>query len=163
MPLVHPGDGHSNNSRLSPPDSGEIARLSHVSRSIQPAVVPAGNQAAPQRSLRRRLSPQAIEALVARYKAGEVVPALSQEFGISASGLRELLRTEGVPLRGHKITTADADKAIRLYRSGLTINQVAKQVGYSWGTINSVLVNNGVALRTMPGREDDKSRAKTFE
>lgn len=151
--LVHPTDDHSNKSRLSPLAPGEIANLAQLSRSIQPEVATDQGQAALPRSLRRRLSPQAIDELVARYRAGEVVPALSQEYGISASGLRELLRAEGLSLRGHKITVADTKQAVRLYVSGLTIDQVAKQVGYSWGTIRRVLLQNGVTLRARLGFE----------
>lgn len=82
-----------------------------------------------------------------------MVPALSKEYGISESGLRDLLRAEGVSLRGHKITITDAQQAVRLYASGLTIDQVAKQVGYSWGTIRRTLLQNDVALRTRLGPE----------
>lgn len=81
------------------------------------------------------------------------MPALSQEYGISESGLRDLLRAENVSLRGHKITAADAKRAVRLYESGLPIDQVAKQVGYAWGTIRRVLLQNGVALRNRTGFE----------
>lgn len=105
----------------------------------------AGGEA--MRSIRRRLTPHTIAELVARYKAGEHTPALSREYGISKTGLLELLRTEGVPLRRQAITPEDAEKAVRLYESGLTIKQVVEQVGYSYGTIRRVLHENGVAMR----------------
>lgn len=151
---VHRGDYHSNNSRLSPPDFDEIARLAELSRSIQPGEYIEQRPASPPRSLRRRLSPQAIADLVARYTAGEGVPGLSGEYGISESGLRELLRAEGVVLRGHKITVEDSERAVRLYASGVTIEQVAQQLGYAWGTIRRALLKNGVTLRTGPELED---------
>lgn len=80
--------------------------------------------------------------------AGEETPALSREFGISASGLRDLLRAAGVSLRGHAITFEDAEKAVHLYESGLTITQVVSHIGYSHGTIRKVLLEHGVAIRS---------------
>jgi AraC-like DNA-binding protein len=127
------------------PTPYEVARLAQLSRRIQPEATSKANQAAPHRSIRRRLAPQAIEELVARYLAGEKTPALSQAYGISASGLRDLLRAEGVSLRGHSITVQDADRAVHLYEHGLTITQVVAHIGYSHGTIRKVLLEHGVA------------------
>jgi AraC-like DNA-binding protein len=105
-------------------------------------------QAVPHRSIRRRLSPQAIDELIARYTAGEATPALSREYGISASGLRDLLRAEGVSLRGHAMTVQDAERAVHLYEHGLTITEVVRHIGYSHGTIRTALRKHGVALRS---------------
>ncbi len=99
------------------------------------------------RNLRRRLAPQFIEELVTRYTTGETIRALSREYGVSRSGLCQLLRAEGVPLREHGITLEDAETAVRLYESGLTIREVVEQVGYSYGTIQRMLNEQGVALR----------------
>jgi AraC-like DNA-binding protein len=145
---VHPKDGHSNKSPLLPPKADEVARLAQLSRRIHPEATSTGWQAALHRNIRRRLAPQAIEELVARYAAGEETPALSREFGISESGLRDLLRAEGVSLRGHAITIQDAETALQLYQRGLTITQVVAQIGYSHGTIRKVLLKHGVVIRT---------------
>lgn len=119
-----------------------------MSREIQSEPISTEGPASPHRSIRRRLAPRAIEELVARYLAGEETPALSQEFGISGSGLRDLLRAEGVSLRGHAITSEDTERAVCLYESGLSITQVVAQVGYSHGTIRKVLLAYGVAIRS---------------
>jgi AraC-like DNA-binding protein len=119
-----------------------------LSRKIQPEATSKEKQAVPHRNIRRRLSPQAIDELIARYTAGEATPALSREFGISASGLRDLLRAEGLSLRGHTITPEDVEKAVHLYERGLTITKVASQIGYSRDTIRKVLVKHGVVLRS---------------
>jgi AraC-like DNA-binding protein len=146
MPLVHPKDRYSNISQSPSPD--EIARLAQWSRKLHPEATSKGKQSAPHRRIRRRLSPQVIDELIARYKAGEETPALSREFSISASGLRDLLRAEGVSLRGHTITPEDVKKAVQLYESGMTITQVVKHIGYSRDTIRKVLVKHGVVLRS---------------
>lgn len=114
---------------------------------MQPEAAPIESQKTEMRSLRRRLSRQDIEDLVARYNAGEDTPALSREFGISTSGLRQLLHAEGVPFRRQAVTPGDANTAIRLYESGLTIRQVVERVGYSFGTIQRLLNERGVTMR----------------
>ncbi len=84
---------------------------------------------------------------MARYNAGEETPALSREYGISKSGLRQLLLAEGVSFRRQTITPEDAERAVRLYESDLTIKHVVGQVGYSFGAIRRTLHENGVAMR----------------
>jgi len=114
---------------------------------MHPDLSPNQVSSAPVRSLRRRLSPQVIDGLVARYNAGEDTPALSREYGISKTGLLQLLRAEGVCFRRHAISPEDVERVVRLYESGMTITQVMGQVGYSYGTIRRVLHEHGVALR----------------
>jgi len=101
----------------------------------------------PTRSLRRRLSPQDIGDLVARYGAGGSIRALSLEYGVSRAGLCKLLQSEGVALREQGITPDDAERVVRLYETRLTIREVVEQVGYSYGTIRKVLHEHGVVMR----------------
>ena len=82
-----------------------------------------------------------------RYTAGETIRALSREYGVSRSGLSQLLQDEGVALRERGITPEDAEMAIQLYESGLTIRQVVGQIGSSYGTIQRMLNEKGVGLR----------------
>lgn len=81
-----------------------------------------------------------IEELVTRYTAGETVRALSREYGVSRSWLCQLLQSEGVALREQGITPEDAEMAIGLYESGLTIRQVVDK-----STIHRLLKVMGVA------------------
>lgn len=138
-----------------PPSPDEIAKLAQMLHRIKHEAIPKEKQEVPHRSLRRRLSPQTIEELVVRYTAGEKTLALSREFGISDSGLRQLLRADGVTLRGHAMTVQDAETAVHLYGRGMTIKQVVAQIGYSAGTIRKVLRKHGVAIRSgSPGEAD---------
>jgi hypothetical protein len=99
------------------------------------------------RSLRRRLSPQQIEELVARYNAGEDTPALSRAYGISRGGLRKLLLARGVSFRKQSMTPVDAKRVVQVYECGLTIDQVVEQVGYSFSTVRRMLHANGDVVR----------------
>lgn len=82
-----------------------------------------------------------------RHQTGETVKALSKEFGISESALRDLLVTAGVEFRKHPITPEDIDLAVRLYESGLTVKQIVMRLGYPIGTIRRVLRERGVVMR----------------
>lgn len=118
---------------------------------MQSKATPLETQEVPVRSLRRRLSPQAIEELVARYNAGEDTPALSRAYGISRGGLRKLLLAEGVSFRQQPMTPEDIERAIQLYQRGFSIKQVVGKVGYCFSTIRRMLHVNGVAVRERGG------------
>lgn len=90
---------------------------------------------------------------MARQKAGEPIRALSQKFGISVFGLRDLLVAEEVLFRKQPITPEDIGLAVQLYKSGLTVKQVVKRVGYSIGTIRRVLHERGVTMRSHSTRQ----------
>ncbi len=45
------------------------------------------------------------------------------------------------------MTPEDAERAVRLYERGLTIDEVVGQVGYSFSTIRRMLHANGVTVR----------------
>lgn len=124
-----------------------MMQLAQQSRTIEPHPLPMEHARVPTKSLRRRISPQEIEDLVARYNAGAAIRALSLEYGVSRSGLRQLFQAEGVTLREQGITPEDAENAVRLYENGLTIRQVVGRVGHSYGTIRTVLHEHGAALR----------------
>jgi hypothetical protein len=145
--LVHGVDGHSNKSALIPPPLIDLERLAYQSRRLQSDDAPAKAGGGAMRSLRRRLSPQTIGELVVRYNGGEDSPALSREYGISKNGLRQLLLAEGVTLRRQPMTPRDAKRAVLLYESGMTVEQVVGQIGYSYSTIRKMLHVKGVAMR----------------
>lgn len=89
--------------------------------------------------------------MVTRYTAGEAIRALSREYGISRSGLRQLLQNAKVVLREQGITPENVELAVQFYRQGMTLVQVAEQVGSSYGALRKALHEQGVALRA-PGR-----------
>jgi DNA-binding CsgD family transcriptional regulator len=91
------------------------------------------------------------EAIVLRYEAGESAVALSREYDISRDGLRRLLKKAGVTIRTQFVVTPEAVKQIvQLYETGLTIRQVAVQLGCSYGTVRRVLHESGAMVRVSP-------------
>jgi transposase-like protein len=148
--LVHRVDGQSNKSDLMIPSLGELEKLAQQARVIQPIPASVETGRLLTRSLRRRLPPQVIDELVARYTAGDTIRALSREYGVSRSGVCQLLQDEGVALREHGISPDDEEEAVRLYESGLTIRQVAERIGASHGTIQRVLNKHAGVMRASP-------------
>lgn len=146
--LAHNVDRHSNKSPLEPPSPPELEQLAQQCRMIQPQPFPIEPARVPTKSLRRRFSPQQIEDLVAQYNAGAAIRALSLEYGVSRSGLRQLLQAEGVTLRVQGVTPEDVEKVVQLCGNGLTIRQVVEQIGYSYGTIRKMLHEQDVTLRS---------------
>lgn len=152
MPLVHTVDRRSNNSGsgLIPPTVQDLARLAKQALKVKPQR--GGNPPAPvARSLRRRLTPEVRQSIIARYEAGESAKALSHAFGISRDGVRRVLTGEEVPIRTQfRATPETVGQIIELYERGLTIRQVAAQVRCAYGTVRSVLHESGAEVRVSP-------------
>lgn len=145
------------NKYLLPPTPGDLENLAQRSRMAHSVTIPVECPQSPVRSLRRRLSPQEIEKVVTRYKAGQPITLLSQEYGISRPGLREILRDEGVAFRRRGMAPEEANRAVRLYESGLTIVQVVARVGYSYSVVCRMLHKRGVAVRPRRHQETRKT------
>lgn len=148
--MVHGVDGHSNKSALVRPAAGELAGLAQKARMVEPRAA-LDSRKPVARSLRRRLAPVVREAIISRYEAGESALALSQDYGISRDGVRRLLKHAGVAIRTQFVVTPKtARQIVQLYESGLTIRQVAVQVGCAYGTVRSVLHENDAEVRVSP-------------
>lgn len=148
----HSVDRRSSNwgDALLPPTARDLGRLARQARTAKPeqAVNP---PTAVARSLRRRLTPEVRQSIIARYEAGESAKALSHAFGISRDGVRRVLAGEEVPIRTQFRATPEAvGQIIELYEGGLTIRQVAAQVGCAYGTVRGVLHEIGADVRVSP-------------
>jgi hypothetical protein len=90
-------------------------------------------------------------AIVSRHAAGESALALSQDYGISKDGVRRLQKHAGVAIPTQFVNSPKAVRQImQLQESGLTIKQVAVQVGPAYGTVRNVLHENDAEVRVCP-------------
>jgi len=87
-----------------------------------------------------RLGPDQLDAIVARYKAGETTTALAREYAISHSSILRLFSQRGVQTRARGLTPEKEREALRLRSEGLIIRDVAKQVGCSYDTVRLFLL-----------------------
>lgn len=145
--MVRTTDARSTKSILLPPTPLEIAKLAERARKIPIAESIKTSESVYHPFLSRRLTTEDRETIVARRKTGEKVKALCEEYGISESGMSDLMTRAKAPVRTEPITTEHIDTAVELYESGLTTRQVVNQIGYSIRTIRRALHQRGVTMR----------------
>jgi len=99
-------------------------------------------------AIHRRLSPETLQQLLGDYQAGVSATQLAMRYQLSRGSVRRLLREAQVLRRYQAMTDNEVDQAAELYRSGLTIAQVAVKVGRPWSTVQAALTRRGVVRRS---------------
>jgi transposase-like protein len=105
-----------------------------------------------QRQKQVRLSPQAVDDLLAAYRAGTPCHELALRFGINESTVFAHLkrwRVERRPFR--KLRGDQLQRAKELYESGQSLRSVASALALSKEAVRSGLVCHGVVIRTRRG------------
>jgi transposase-like protein len=97
----------------------------------------------------RRLGPEQVEHLIARYASGMSAQAVAREFNIGAATVLRLVRRAGVAVRDGRPSPATIAAAVALYKSGLSVQKVADQVGVPKSTLLRELKRAGVAMRQL--------------
>lgn len=91
-----------------------------------------------------KFSAEQLQALAARYKAGETTEDLSEAYGICKCSIGRRLRAMGVPMRASgkavKATTAIMTAATRLRAQGKTWPEIEERTGVSQHTIRRRLL-----------------------
>lgn len=82
-----------------------------------------------------------------RREAGETLLVLAKEYGLSETGLSEMLLTSRVEMRRTPITEEDSDRVVALYERGLSVRKIVVELRYSVGTIRRVLKQRKVKMR----------------
>ncbi|MFF0492516.1 hypothetical protein ACFYTQ_26100 [Nocardia sp. NPDC004068] len=97
----------------------------------------------------RKLLPDEVEALVAKYQAGASIADLAREFGMHTQTVDAHLKRQGVEKRGsYKLSPDQADKAVRLYADGWSTIEIAKEFSISTTAARLTLIRAGVTLRS---------------
>lgn len=161
--VVHGVDITSNKYCLLPPTASELAALAKQSREMREDFTAPETRPFFTRNLSRRLLPETIAELVARYRGGESMAKLSEEVGISKAGLRKLLLAEGVTLRKQPLTPEGCEQAVRLYHEGMSIMEVVDQLESSYGAVRRALLARGVAMRPKAPRKRVPEDARPTE
>jgi histone H3/H4 len=95
----------------------------------------------PAHCVARRLGPDKVDELLQRYQ-------LATDYGLQRSSVRKLLRQHGIEPRRRSLTRAEIQRAAELYATGLTVAQVADQLGRHHTTVQVALRRHGVQLRS---------------
>ena len=94
-----------------------------------------------------RLSASNRVALLAGYAEGVPVQELATRFKIHRATVREIARRAGHPSRALEHSEQLRAEAARLYRGGLTLSQVADQLGIGDESVRSAVVAAGGTIR----------------
>jgi len=88
------------------------------------------------------------------FKSGRSVKQICQETKISRQHVDSILKRQGYEVKGnHRVDITDCD-VVKLYRSGLSIQEIANRYNTKYETIRRRLINNGVKIR---GRNSSNS------
>lgn len=111
----------------------------HLSdRSSWPARAQRAHQV--HRTISRRLSPAALDSIVAEYEKGASSRDLAARYGISKHAVIDLLRSRGVSIRRQPLPPEQVAEAAQLYESGLSWVKVGEALGISPRTIHRTLL-----------------------
>lgn len=103
------------------------------------------------RRLDRRLSSDTIAELVAAYRGGTSTNALCQRYELSKGGILKLLSDQGVMMRNQSMTEEQIDLAVTLYKTGLSLVAVGKELGCAASTVRDALKARGIQRRKPGG------------
>jgi len=126
----------------------ELNKLADLSPNLQATPI---SQVDAPRALRRRLEPERIAEIVAKYQAGATTPALCTKYLLSKGGLLKLLREEGAQLRNQSLSVEQVMKAASMYEGGLSIAKIANYFGVSYSGVRQAFVRAGIQRRARGG------------
>lgn len=149
VPGLHKVDLAGGLSKLAP----ALVRMGRLHRTIRARAARATHRRVAPDSMQRRVTGEALEAAVARYRAGETLRAIATDVGLSRHGLAALLRERGVRIRRATPSAAEVRDMVQRYANGESLERVGERQGFSAGTVRNHLIAAGVALRDPQGRD----------
>ena len=147
--LSFPVDLEGGLSKLAP----ALVRMGRLHRAIRARAARATHRRVAPDSMQRRVTGEALEAAVARYRAGETLRAIATDVGLSRHGPAALLRERGVRIQRATPSAAEVRDMVQRYANGESLERVGERQGFSAGTVRNHLIAAGVALRDRQGRD----------
>lgn len=128
------------------PSSKHLVDLLSFSESVP--VTPRSEPRPPLNPRQFRFTVQQRQAVVAAYEAGQTMASLARQYGVKRETISHLLRRSGVEIRQRRvISQAEVDEAVRLYRNGLSLVAIGKQLRWDPKTIHRQLKKRGAVMR----------------
>lgn len=84
--------------------------------------------------IKYRLTETQVQGILRRYEAGEASATVGKAFGISKTAVISILNEHGIEVRKLGLTDNQKRNAARLRKSGLTLNEVARQIESNYST-----------------------------
>ncbi len=100
----------------------------------------------------RRLGSSSVAALLRAYEAGATTTQLAEQCGVSATAVKDLLHRHGVSVRrpvGRP--RGKVDEAIRLYKAGWLLREIARKFDVSQEDVRRKLRARGAVMRSGHG------------
>jgi hypothetical protein len=134
------------------PDRGELlGRYSKLQKPLIKHLPDASGNPRPSRPLvhaaRRRLNPEERRQLAVDYKAGRSTTWLMRTYYLGKGTVLNILKEQGVRMRGQGVPDDRLQEAIDLYKSGWSLMRVGQHVGCSGETVRQALLATGIKLR----------------
>ncbi len=101
----------------------------------------------PIRDVFRRLGNDAVDEVVARYKAGAHTTELMREFELSKSSVLKILRENNVKMRRQAMTPKQVQQATVMYEQGDSLLTTARALEVPKQTVRQALIKAGVEIR----------------
>lgn len=92
------------------------------------------------------LTPAQVEELVGRHRGGKGVVALAKSYGVHRSTVTAHLARRGARRR-LGLTDEQVRRAGRLYQRGMTLDEIATELGTSQRTVGRAVASLGIARR----------------
>jgi DNA-binding NarL/FixJ family response regulator len=96
----------------------------------------------------KKLSKEEVQQLIADYKSGLSVKQLANKFGCYRITVSRKLKAAGVTIRHMPPTDSAIDRMVELYQSGLSLNDVSRQVKRSAKTVKKYIALRDVKIRS---------------
>lgn len=94
-----------------------------------------------------RLGKQRLGQLLADYEAGTETAELQRRYGLSRGSVRKLLTDAGVAPHRRPLSDDEVGACARLYEGGMTIREVAAELGVPKTTVQNALRRFGAVMR----------------
>jgi len=100
-----------------------------------------------KRQIQRRLTPEQVEQLLTKYRAGASMQQLVRKWRLHRTTVASHLRLAGVPLRRQGIPPDRLLEAVRLYGEGWSCQRLGERYGCNAETVRQTLKSAGLTMR----------------
>lgn len=107
------------------------------------------------------MNAETISEILAMWDADQSVATIASELGISAQGVRNVLRSGGKDLN-RVVVTSKEKEAVSAYVSGVSVPEILQKYGLTYSKLYTALAHSEVPLRRTveaPGRKEALERA----
>ena len=112
-------------------------------------------------ALAKRLGVAVVQEIVGCYEAGATAAVLADRYGVSRTGITNLLDSQGAAVRRRcGLSPTDVDLAERLYAAGWLLREIGVELGFSRDAVRRALQRRGTVMRSGYGSANRSKRVQ---